>query len=87
MTVLAQPTFDPIRAEADITAARSVSQIDLTAVGTNLWARAVPGTADLLKVRAAIDKAEYRKGEPVHLFVYLHNESDKGCTSRKLKIC
>lgn len=77
MTAVAQPVFDPIRAEPDLDAARSASGIDLNAVGTNLWARAVPGTADLLRVRAAVDKTEYRRGEPVHLFVYLHNEADR----------
>lgn len=64
-------------ANGDIDAARSISNLDLFAVATNLWLTAKEQLAGKFIVRAALDKPRYRLGEPIHLFLYrLHHSTE-----------
>ena len=74
----ADPVFEGDYLWSDRSAAQVVSQIDLYAVGTNLWKSAEEERAGQFLVRAALDKARYQLGEPIHLFLYyLHHSQER----------
>ncbi len=74
----ADPVFEGDYLWTDRSAAKVVSQIDLYAVGTNLWKSAEEERAGKFLVRAALDKARYQLGEPIHLFLYyLHHSQER----------
>ena len=79
----AHPVFDGNYLWTDRDAAKVVSQIDLYAVGTNLWKSAEEERAGRFLVRAALDKARYQLGEPVHLFLYRRHDSSEFTGSPK----
>lgn len=63
---------------ADAERAKIVSGIDLRYVATNAWSSAAERTTGDMFVRAALDKVEYRVGEPIHLFLYLWHNNEQG---------
>jgi hypothetical protein len=74
----ADPVFEGDYLWSDRSTAKVVSQIDLYAIGTNLWKSAEEERAGKFLVRAALDKARYQLGEPIHLFLYyLHHSQER----------
>ena len=57
--------------------AKYISGIDLDSVSTNIWKNEKSQQIDSLCFHAALDKNEFRLGEPIHLFVNIHNCSSE----------
>lgn len=81
--VAGEPAFGLLSSDPYLGRATNASGITLWAIATNLWPAALETKADGLCLRTALDKAEYRIGEPVHLFAFFHACSETGLAMPK----
>lgn len=78
-----EPVFGLLSSDNYLGMATNASGLTLKAIATNLWPAALETRADGLCLRTALDKAEYRIEEPVHLFAFFHACSDTGLAMPK----
>lgn len=78
-----EPAFGLLSSDPYLRMATNASGITLKVIATNLWPAALETRADDLCFRTALDKVEYRIGEPVHLFVFFHACSETGLAMPK----
>lgn len=65
-------TFD-LRPLQSLPSGSSASLEALGGTATNLWPTAIQTESGGLRFRAALDRPQYRLGEPIHLFVFVQN--------------